>query len=78
VRGSDLLAPCVSGISRPRAPVPCILGIGAILWRRDMGTGGQQMTNARMLLLGFAAIAVVSFAAGWLVGAILIEHVRWV
>jgi hypothetical protein len=36
------------------------------------------MTNARMLVLRFAAIAVVSFAAGWLVGAILIEHVRWV
>jgi hypothetical protein len=32
VRRSDLLAPYVSGISRPQAPVPCILGIGAILY----------------------------------------------
>jgi hypothetical protein len=36
------------------------------------------MTHALMLVLGFAAIAVVSFAAGWLVGTMLTEHVRWI
>jgi hypothetical protein len=31
-----------------------------------------------MLLLGFAAIAVVSLGAGWLAGTVLIEHVRFI
>jgi hypothetical protein len=37
-----------------------------------------MMTHALMLVLGFTAIAVVSFAAGWLFGTMLTEHVRWV
>jgi hypothetical protein len=36
------------------------------------------MARALMLVLGFVAIAVVSFAAGWLVGAVLTEHVRFI
>jgi hypothetical protein len=37
----------------------------------------QQHWPARvMLVLGFVAIAVVSFAAGWFVGIVLTEHVR--
>jgi hypothetical protein len=36
------------------------------------------MARARMPALGFVAIAVVSFATGWLVGTVLTEHVRWI
>jgi hypothetical protein len=32
--------------------------------------------DALMLVLGFVAIAAVSFAAGWFVGTVLTEHVR--
>jgi hypothetical protein len=35
------------------------------------------MARALMLVLGFVAIVVVSFAAGWLVGTVLTEHVRF-
>jgi hypothetical protein len=34
------------------------------------------MAHALMLVLGFVAIAIVSFAAGWFVGIVLTEHVR--
>jgi hypothetical protein len=34
------------------------------------------MVHALMLVLGFMAIAAVSFTAGWLVGTMLTEHVR--
>jgi hypothetical protein len=37
---------------------------------------GVTMAHALMLVLGFVAIAVVSFAAGWLVDTVLTEHVR--
>jgi uncharacterized membrane protein (DUF485 family) len=36
------------------------------------------MARALMLVLGFVAIVVVSFAAGWLVGTVLTEHVRFI
>ena len=39
----------------------------------------QQRWPARaILVLGFVAIAAVSFAAGWLVGTELTEHIRWI
>jgi hypothetical protein len=31
-----------------------------------------------ILVLGFVAIAAVSFVAGWLVGTVLTEHIRWI
>jgi hypothetical protein len=36
------------------------------------------MAHVLKLALGFVAIAVVSFAAGWLVGTMLTEHVRFI
>jgi hypothetical protein len=36
------------------------------------------VTRALILVLGFVTIAVVSFAAGWLVGTVLIAHVRFI
>jgi hypothetical protein len=34
------------------------------------------MARALVFVLGFVAIAMVSFGAGWLVGTLLREHVR--
>jgi hypothetical protein len=36
----------------------------------------RQWPVRLMLVLVFVAIAMISFAAGWLVGAVLTEHVR--
>jgi hypothetical protein len=36
----------------------------------------QQWPVRLMLVLVFVAIAMISFAAGWLVGTVLTEHVR--
>jgi uncharacterized membrane protein (DUF485 family) len=36
----------------------------------------QHWPGRVMLVLGFVAIAVVSFAAGWLAGTLLTAHVR--
>jgi hypothetical protein len=36
----------------------------------------RSIGHARYLVRGFVAIAVVSFAAGWLAGTMLAAHVR--
>jgi hypothetical protein len=42
-----------------------------------MAPSNPQHLRARMMLvLGFVGIALLSFAAGWLTGTMLIEHVR--
>jgi hypothetical protein len=70
----QIVAPFSSRLSRNKGACIALLGL---CYRAGMAPPNPQHLRARMMpVLGFVGIAIVSFAAGWLAGTMLIGHVR--